>query len=170
MILRPAEPRDALDVARVHITSWQAAYRGLVPDDYLDSLNIEDRAARYDFTGTDPSKPFTIVVIVDGWIAGFVTTLPSRAADLPLDGEIGALYVSPPYWGRKAGAALITAGRGRLVSQGFEFAHLWVLENNRRAERFYQLDGWRADGAKQTDSSRGFPLMELRYRRELLPP
>jgi len=51
MILRPAEPRDALEVARVHIRTWQVAYRGLVPDEYLDSLNIEDRAARYDFHG-----------------------------------------------------------------------------------------------------------------------
>jgi len=43
MLLRPAEPRDALEVARVHIGTWQAAYRGLVPDEYLDSLKIEER-------------------------------------------------------------------------------------------------------------------------------
>jgi len=35
MLLRPAEPDDALAVARVHVRAWQAAYRTLLPDDYL---------------------------------------------------------------------------------------------------------------------------------------
>lgn len=166
-ILRPAEPGDALDVARVHVRSWQVAYRGLVPSEYLDALNIEERAARYDFTGADASKPFTIVATADGMIVGFVTTMPSRASDLPHDGELGALYVSPEYWDRKLGAALIAAGRERLRSQGFASAYLWLLEGNQRAERFYQIDGWGSDGTKQVDTSRGFTLNELRYRRLL---
>lgn len=37
-------------VARVHVRSWQVAYRGLIPDGYLDRLCPEDRAVRYDFT------------------------------------------------------------------------------------------------------------------------
>lgn len=170
MILRPAEPRDALNVARVHVRSWQAAYRGLIPDEYLDGLKIEDRAARYDFTGLDANKPYTIVAIVEGTIAGFVMTLPSSSSDLPDDGEVGALYVAPEYWGRGVGAALIAAGRERLVSQGFESAHLWVLDGNHRAARFYQLDGWRADGVERIDSSRRFLLNDLRYRRRLVQP
>ena len=38
MFLRPAEPDDAMEVARVHVRSWQAGYRGLLPDAYLDGL------------------------------------------------------------------------------------------------------------------------------------
>ncbi len=53
MLLRPAEPADAMAVARVHVRSWQAAYRGLLPDAYLDGLRPEDRAARYDFATED---------------------------------------------------------------------------------------------------------------------
>ena len=44
MLLRPAEPQDAMGVARVHVRSWQAGYRGLLPDAYLDGLRAEDRA------------------------------------------------------------------------------------------------------------------------------
>ena len=32
MILRPAEPEDAMPVARVHVRAWQVAYRGLMPE------------------------------------------------------------------------------------------------------------------------------------------
>jgi hypothetical protein len=44
MFLRPAEPSDASAVARVHVRSWQAGYRNLLPDQYLDGLRPEDRA------------------------------------------------------------------------------------------------------------------------------
>ena len=49
VLIRPAKSDDALEVARVHVRSWQAAYRGLLPDDYLDDLRAEERAQRYNF-------------------------------------------------------------------------------------------------------------------------
>jgi hypothetical protein len=61
-------------VARVHVHSWQVAYRNLLPNDYLDQLRPEDRAARYDFAGVDPQKPHTIVAVEAGLIQGFATT------------------------------------------------------------------------------------------------
>src|SRR3546814_17194861 len=32
-VLRPAPPRDADDIARVHVETWQSTYAGLVPSD-----------------------------------------------------------------------------------------------------------------------------------------
>jgi len=40
---------------------------------------------------------------------------------------------------------------------------LWVLEQNERARRFHDSDGWQADGAMQEDDSGGRKLMALRY-------
>ena len=56
-------------VARVHVRSWQAAYRALLPDDYLDQLRPQDRAQRYDFASLDPLKPWTIVAVEPGFPA-----------------------------------------------------------------------------------------------------
>jgi len=61
MLLRPAEPADAMGVARVHVRSWQAAYRGLLPDAYLDGLRAEDRAQRYRFASEDVRDPATVL-------------------------------------------------------------------------------------------------------------
>jgi GNAT superfamily N-acetyltransferase len=69
MLLRPAEPQDAMAVARVHVRSWQAAYRTLLPDDYLNQLRPEDRAHSYDFASLDPLKPRTIVAVEPGFPA-----------------------------------------------------------------------------------------------------
>jgi hypothetical protein len=65
MLIRPAEP-DEVAVACVHVRSWQAAYRTLLPDEYLDKLRPEDRARRFDFATADPLKPRTIVAVKAG--------------------------------------------------------------------------------------------------------
>ena len=167
MLIRVAEPEDALAVARVHVRSWQAAYRKLLPDDYLDQLRPEDRAQRYDFATRDPLKPRTIVAAENGSILGFATTAPAYETDLPGHGELCALYVDPDQWGHRIGAALISAARARLREVGYRQAVLWVLAGNVRAERFYQIDGWSADGTRRTDTVWNVTVDEFRFRREL---
>lgn len=149
MQIRKAEPEDALEVARVHVRAWQAAYRGLLPEEYLAGLRAEDRAARYDFATTDVKKPQTLVALESGTIVGFATTSPSRDEDLSESGELGALYVDPERWGCGVGRRLMEAAREQLAGQGFTDALLWVLVGNERAERFYRVDGWKADGQRR---------------------
>jgi GNAT superfamily N-acetyltransferase len=170
MLLRLAEPEDAIAVARVHVRSWQVAYRTLLPADYLDQLRPEDRAQKYDFANLDSRKPQTIVAVEEGVIHGFATTAPSRDPDLTGHGELYALYVDPEQWGRGIGVALISAARTRLFRIGFRNAVLWVLAGNIRAERFYQIDRWAPDGLRRTDSVWGITVDEIRYQRVLEAP
>ncbi|MGB6192960.1 MAG: GNAT family N-acetyltransferase, partial [Terracidiphilus sp.] len=124
--MRLAQPDDAMAVARVHVRSWQAAYRGLIPDAFLDGLRPEDRAQRYDFADPDPLKPKTIVALDGPVICGFATISPSRDHDLPAAGELCALYVDPGSWDRGVGAALISEARQALAERGFKSALLWL--------------------------------------------
>ena len=53
MTTREARPEDLPDMARIRVDTWKAAYRGIVPDAYLDSLT-------YTATGAAlPSSPRT---------------------------------------------------------------------------------------------------------------
>jgi GNAT superfamily N-acetyltransferase len=167
MLLRPAEPVDAMAVARVHVRSWQVGYRGLLPDAYLDGLRAEERAERYNFASEDAREPATMVATDGGMICGFATTAPARDSDLSEYGELFALYVDPDWWGRGVGAALISAARGRLLELGFHNAALWLLASNARAERFYRLDGWLPDGLSRTETVWGVTVNEARWRRAL---
>src|SRR5579863_3443957 len=151
MLLRPAEPADALSIASVHVRSWQVAYRGLLPDDYLDQLRPEDRAQKYTLGSPDPLQPYTIVASESGLILGFATTAPARDLEVPGYGELYALYVDPDHWAHGIGRALIAAARSHLFDRGFKNAVLWVLEGNGRAERFYRNDRWTPDGHRRTD-------------------
>ena len=167
MLLRPAEPDDAIAVARVHVRSWQAAYRTLLPDDYLDQLRLEDRAQKYNFSSLDPLQPQTIVAAEAGVIHGFATTAPAREPDMPGCGELCALYVDPDQWSRGIGVALVAAARSRLFDLGFRHAVLWVLVGNVRADRFYRIDRWAPDGRRRTESVWGVTVDEIRYQRTL---
>lgn len=167
MEIRAALPQDAAAVADVHVRSWQAAYRGLLPDAYLDALRPEERAAGYRFGDHDRSEPATLLAEDGDRLLGFATTAPGRDHDRSGWGELCALYVDPDRWGRGAGRALIAAARGRLLESGFREVGLWVLAGNEGAERFYRRDGWEHDGARRPEQIGGVTVEELRYSRAL---
>jgi ribosomal protein S18 acetylase RimI-like enzyme len=162
LTVRAATHEDVAAVARVHVRSWQVAYRGLLPDEYLDALRAEDRAARYTFGAADPS---TIVATDGGVIRGFATIGAARDADGA--GELFALYVDPEAWGLGIGRRLIAEARAMLAARAFTEAVLWVLAGNDRAERFYRSDGWLADGRQKKADCWGLSVDEIGYRRRL---
>jgi GNAT superfamily N-acetyltransferase len=165
MIVRPAVPEDALSVARVHVRAWQAAYRGFMPDAYLDGLSVEDRARRYNFSVTDVTQPRTLLAEHAGAIVGFATISPARDADVTGRGELCALYVEPESWGRGVGRTLVSAARDALYRLGFRQAVLWVVAGNFRAEHFYRADGWTADGLRRAQSVWSVTVDSVRYSR-----
>ncbi|MFZ0666928.1 MAG: GNAT family N-acetyltransferase [Acidimicrobiales bacterium] len=171
MILRYAEPSEALAVATVHVRSWQSAYAGLLPEDYLNGLKPQERAERYTFHNRGPERGETMVAVGDDdEICGFATYGPTP--DSQSDGRSGqlyALYVDPDHWRHGVGRLLITDVHERLTAFGFDEALLWVLVGNTRAENFYRSMGWKSDGIRRNDEVWGTPVEELRYRRTLKP-
>jgi GNAT superfamily N-acetyltransferase len=165
--VRTAIPEDAAGVAGVHVRAWQTAYRGLLPDEYLDALRAEDRMARYRFDVSDPDQPATIVAVDGGVICGFATTGPAEDGSIPNAGMLHALYVEPAVWGRGVGRLLMAEARARLRRQGFLEGVLWVLVGNERAQRFYRVDGWLPDGSRRDQEVWGITVDEIRYRRPL---
>ena len=165
VLLRRAVPGDEDAVARVHVRSWQVAYRGLLPDEYLDRLEPADRAARYTFAEDGPGFPHTTVAVGDDGICGFTTTGPCRDPDKKGVGELYAIYVQPDWWDRGIGRTLIADVRRRFAEQRFSEAVLWVLRGNQRAERFYRIDGWEPDGHRRLQDLHGITIDEVRYTR-----
>lgn len=170
MRTRPATVSDAAALADIHVRTWQATYRGFVPDDYLAALDPvrwrtfwQDRLREQ----VPPAGTLMLEQIDGGKTVGFVSFGPSRMGSPPGAGEIYAIYVLPQHQGGGGGRRLMAAGLAALAGGGFERAMLWVLDGNVRARRFYELDGWRADGVRERDESRGFPLDEVRYVKEL---
>jgi GNAT superfamily N-acetyltransferase len=170
--LREARRGDEPAVADIHVRAWQEAYRGLIPDEFLDELDPEDRAARYTFESDDADAPTTLVAVQEGEdcgeiILGFATFCRSRDLDAPDHGEVVALYVDPDRYGSGVGRMLMAAARRRLWEAGYADALLWVLDGNDRAARFYEGEGWAPDGATRVEEPYGVVSNVRRFRRPL---
>lgn len=164
MSIRAAIDSDAAAIARIHIASWHAAYRGLVPDEILDRLDVTQRTAQWTANITDHAV-HTIVDDLPGGISGFASFGSARdqEADPATVGEVHAIYVEPNEWGKGIGQRLCTAVVGELFVHGYNQITLWVLKENRRARRFYERAGFTLDGATKVEMI-GTPLEAVRYR------
>lgn len=168
--IRRAIVEDAVDIAVVHVKSWQGAYRGLVDDAILDALDAGARAASWLdlLKSCEWPRQGVWVAVEDGHVRAFVGYCPSRDDDArPETGEIAAIYAEPSAWGRCIGQALHDQAVSELAHAGFADATLWVLRGNRRGIRFYERNGWRRDGRAQVVTADGAELDEIRYQREL---
>src|SRR5256885_16287880 len=91
-MIRPALPNDAAEIARVHVDSWRSSYRGLLADEFLDSLSeagYTDRWRRV--IGDGASRVF--VVEEAGGIVGFASGGRERAGESGYEGELYAIYI-----------------------------------------------------------------------------
>ncbi|MFQ5740083.1 MAG: GNAT family N-acetyltransferase [Acidobacteriota bacterium] len=105
-MIRRAQVKDAEAIAGVHIDSWRAAYRGQMPDQVLDALDVTQRAQQWEEWLEQPQLS-VFVATVDGTVEGFCCLCPTRDEDArDTVGEIPALYVLPSHWRRGIGRLL----------------------------------------------------------------
>ncbi|MEU5217628.1 GNAT family N-acetyltransferase [Streptomyces sp. NPDC020807] len=170
MSIREALPEDAAELAAVHVQSWRAAYRDLLPDSYLAGLDPDERAAVWRARLSAPDRPTVLLATEPGGrVVGFSAfrAWPGEDLDPTATAELSALYALPEAWGTGVGRELLAASAEALRAAGFRTAALWVFAGNARARRFYEAAGWRPDGASAWDVTAGRELEELRYGTEL---
>jgi GNAT superfamily N-acetyltransferase len=169
--VRAAGLEDVEMIAAVHVRSWQAAYRDLLPQEYLNRLHPADRHARWRRTldAAGRGTGGVIVAVNDGLVCGATWFGPTRDTDTDPEqiGELIGLYLLPEAWGKGLGRKLMVAAVEHLTAAGYSQATLWVLESNARARRFYAKAGWTEDGTVKQDDRLGFPITEVRYRTRL---
>ena len=166
--IREGTPADARACAEVHVEGWRWAYRGLLPDDYLDRLSVEDRERMWRQGFAEPGERVAWVAERGGRVVGFCVTGPSEDADADrATAEVYAIYLLPEVEGTGVGRRLFEHAVEDLRRRGFRRATLWVLEANERARRFYERAGWRTDGAVNEERFDGANLPTVRYRVEL---
>ncbi len=164
-MIRDARLQDAADMARVHVTSWQTTYQGLIDQSFLDSLTTENRTESWNRI-LRQTRGRVLVAEANGVIAGFCTVGPSTDPDW---GEVYSLYLAPEHWGVGMGRDLLAAGERALVKAGEDRALLWVLDRNTRARVFYERQGWALGKPIRIENIGGSDLTEVRYEKSLGP-
>jgi len=165
--VRPADVGDAPGIARVHVRAWQAAYRGLLPDEHLDGLDVGARTQRWAGQLEAGPRPGGLVLVSGppGEVLAFATAGPPRDDDVT-GAELYAIYVDPSAWRSGHGRALLEAV-GDALPEGTHELVLWVLAANAPARAFYAAHGFEPDGQRKTVELGGARPEEVRYRRSL---
>lgn len=165
ILIRPASEADAEQIAAVHIASWREAYTDVVPQEYLDGLDVASRTERWreHFAGLDHATSVWVAQEAEE-VLGFASLGPSRDEDADRTTmEIYSIYLEPSAWGRGVARELMRTVVAALPSGAA--VTLWVLAANERAQRFYRRAGFVADGVERMEEIGGQPFREVRYRR-----
>ena len=142
MHIRRATVEDAAGIAQVHVDSWRTTYAGLVPDDYLASLSVEQRKQNWRAILSAPAGAGVVYVaeVIPGHIVGFASGGPERTGNALYTGELYAIYLLAPYQRQGIGRRLMSAVVEQLIAAGHRSMLVWVLTTN-PARLFYEALG-----------------------------
>lgn len=166
LVIRDAAAADATAMGLLHVRAWQSAYRGVMPDEYLDGLVAQDRVEMWHSRLSRSVLHPLLVAVVHDAVVGFAAfgaaQEPTAAASC---GELYAMNLDPDHWGRGIGRVLLRSVTDRLISMGHEEAVLWVVPENERARALYDSEGWVPDGGISTEEILGVTVTDIRYRK-----
>ncbi len=169
--VRPAEPRDALALARLHRHSWEVAFaQGTMPALPLSPIDPQRAQATWQGRLMRGSER-TWVVERNADIVGFLRAGGTRDGQ---DGEhdaktaeVYAMHVSPESLSSGVGKALMRTALQGLEHAGYARVTLWVVVNNGRARGFYAHFGFEPDGTTRARALADASIDELRMARVL---
>lgn len=160
-VLQPATSADAQLIARMHEQSWASAYRGILPDDFLDREMSAEREthwhARFEELAAGAGE--VLIAIQDDQPIGFVCLVaPDENGSVLVDN----LHALPGAKGTGLGTAMLGFAAKWARDRAATSLHLFVLEPNVAAIGFYESRGWQLAG-REDDTMGGIDIIALRY-------
>lgn len=146
MLIREATISDAFSIAKVHIDSWLTTYKGIVSDDYLNSLSYSQKEKAWVNIINDAQKNTKYIYVAhddNNGIIGFTSFGIERESDTTFKGEIYAIYIIKQYQNKGIGKLLFNSAIKKLNELNIHSMLIWALEENKQACRFYELIGGR---------------------------
>ena len=160
-VLRPATLADALAIARIHVAGWQSAYRGIVADEHLDSISIDQKQAFWrQQLHHDPCLLYVAEDAARG-ILGFAYAGAHHGHFDEYRGEIHAIYVLEQFQRHGIGRKLFYQAAVALLQAGFPSMMIWALKQN-PYRKFYERMGGKLLG-EETTAIGGREMLQVAY-------
>ncbi len=140
MIIREAKLEDAKEIAKVHVSSWQTSYKGMMSDEFLQNLSVEKRTDLW-INNLQRDENIVIVAIVNDKMIGFVCGSQVKEGEYPsYDGDVTAIYFYEEYQGKGYGKELLQTLFEKFKMKGYRNAIVKVLADN-KSRYFYEHSG-----------------------------
>jgi GNAT superfamily N-acetyltransferase len=153
---------DAEAIAAVRNETWQSAYRGIIADEYLDAMSLDDATARF-AKGLASLDEHFFVAEIDGKVIGFSVCGAERERGISALGEIYAIYVLPGMQRSGAGRLLMGASVRKLKALGFTSMLLWSLAANPSNGFYEHMGGRRMTMRKYGIGGRDYDLVAYEW-------
>jgi GNAT superfamily N-acetyltransferase len=163
-LVRKAVLDDAYDFTYVQITAWKISYKGIVPDWYLDSLNVEETVEKTK-NKLEMTTATRYVGILDGKIIAILSINLCFDEDQPEAGEIGALFVLPEYQSRGYGKQMESFAIAEFKNRGIHNVVVWTLVASVQANVFYKKCGFELEGSTRNINIINMPA--IRYCKDI---
>jgi L-amino acid N-acyltransferase YncA len=138
--IRHASAADADAIAGLHAASWQATYRGILPDTYLRDEVGPERLAYWRAAMARGDYALVRVLCEDAKAIGFSALKTGQ--DEGYDYTLEHLHLLPDTKGRGFGRTLMADLARQVMATGGTSLCLWVFDDNEAAVRFYNQAGW----------------------------
>lgn len=147
--IRKVQIEDAYDYAVLHIDCWRDAYTSILSDEYINNMyaKLEQRVEICEQILRNPDGCEYYCITEDDKMIGRLIFAKSRDDDKPNFGEILGIYLLAEHWDKGYGKQMLEFALSELNKAGYQEIIIWVLEDNKRARRFYEKAGFIQDGA-----------------------
>ncbi len=164
--LRRATVADAEAIAAIRIEGWRTSYRGMIPDSYLDEMDMNENVLHWrTILQALPVKEDALCVYVavsEDEIVGFVSAMKLAEPKLDKQGEINAIYIRPQWQRCGIGKRMMHKAARSLQAMGCQSCVIWVIDGNAQARNFYEELGGEIL-VEQEFSWDGLDLTEVGY-------
>ncbi len=141
MLVRNVKREDLRAISEIIVDSWKEAYKGIIDDEYLESLNAEKN---YQRMLEDYTEDGFAVAELNNQVVGFCRyTLENKFSKTcsDIDGEICAIYVKPELKRNGIGRNLFEYVFSEFRKNGNKNIILWCLKENYPSRAFYDKMG-----------------------------
>jgi GNAT superfamily N-acetyltransferase len=158
-----ATPADASAIGTLHASSWCSTYRGILPDAFLDGPVLADRQEQWENRFRLPRPDQIVLKAVDDLaVCGFACAFLD--ADATWGALLDNLHVLPGHTGQGIGQRLFDAVFSRIrEARPGRPVHLWVIEANAGARRFYDRNSGRVVEQQELEIRPGLRVLSVRY-------
>ncbi|MDO5556452.1 MAG: GNAT family N-acetyltransferase [Clostridia bacterium] len=142
-MIRQANSNHSSDIAKLIISGWQTAYKGLIDDNFLSSLSTTIISEKWEKYILSQNKDNHIYVYEeDDKILGVIRFgKPDDKSDALHNAEIHVLYVEPSLKRHGIGSKLFDFAKEYFVKNNYTNMIIWCLKENSPSIKFYEKMG-----------------------------
>lgn len=159
--VRKSRLSDLEQIALIHVKSWETAFKGLMPERYINNYTLEDRNAEW--LSVLGSGSESVIVAEDNNKLGGFLSYSENVNFL----NLSKLYLCPSMYGKGVGGLLMKQMENEALTASLDLIRLYVLNNNKSAINFYSKQGFEFGDGFESEEFEGETIIDLLMEKRL---